>query len=74
MTRFVILAVPRTGSNLLCTLLNSHPQILCHHEIFNPAGVFAAPDYTGSDLKVDQLGERDDDEPGFLQRVWASEP
>ena len=42
MTRFVILAVPRTGSNLLCTLLNSHPEILCHHEVFNPQGIFTA--------------------------------
>ena len=37
-TRFVILAAPRSGSNLLCTLLNSHPEILCHHEVFNPVG------------------------------------
>jgi LPS sulfotransferase NodH len=29
----VILAAPRTGSNLLCTLLNSHPDVLCHHEL-----------------------------------------
>ena len=37
-TRFVILAAPRSGSNLLCTLLDSHPEILCHHEVFNPVG------------------------------------
>ena len=40
MRPFVILAAPRTGSNMLCTLLNSHPAITCHHEIFNPRGVF----------------------------------
>ncbi len=72
MTRFVILAVPRTGSNLLCTLLNSHPQILCHHEVFNPQGVFTALDYRGQALTVESLQQRDDDPLGFLDRVWQT--
>ncbi len=72
MTRFVILAVPRTGSNLLCTLLNSHPQILCHHEVFNPQGVFTALDYCGQGLTVESLQQRDDDPLGFLDRVWQT--
>jgi LPS sulfotransferase NodH len=70
MTRFVILAVPRTGSNLLCTLLNSHPQVLCHHEVFNPQGVFTALDYRGNGLALQSLQQRDDDPIGFLGRVW----
>lgn len=32
-TKFVILCQPRTGSNWLHTLLNSHPQIFSHGEI-----------------------------------------
>jgi len=39
LTRFVILATPRCGSNWLCSLLDSHPEILCHHELFNPDGI-----------------------------------
>ena len=69
MTRFVILAAPRTGSNLLCTLLNSHPQVLCHHEVFNPGGVFTALDYHGDGLHVDALAQRDADPLAFLDRV-----
>jgi LPS sulfotransferase NodH len=72
MTRFVILAVPRTGSNLLCTLLNSHPQILCHHEVFNPQGVFTALDYRGRGLAVESLRQRDNDPLGFLDHVWQT--
>jgi len=72
MTRFVILAVPRTGSNLLCTLLNSHPQILCHHEVFNPQGIFTALDYRGQGLTVESLRQRDDDPLRFLDRVWQT--
>ena len=34
-SNFIILSTPRSGSNLLCSLLNSHPQVTCHGEIFN---------------------------------------
>jgi LPS sulfotransferase NodH len=74
MIRFVILAVPRTGSNLLCTLLNSHPQIVCHHELFNPQGIFAAHDYRGEALAAESLNERDRDPLAFLERVWQTAP
>jgi LPS sulfotransferase NodH len=72
MTRFVILAVPRTGSNLLCTLLNSHPRILCHHEVFNPQGIFTARDLPDCQLREASLSQRDADPLGFLDRVWKT--
>lgn len=72
MTRFVILAVPRTGSNLLCTLLNSHPQILCHHEVFNPQGVFTALNHRKTGRELGSLDERDRDPVRFLDRVWQT--
>jgi len=34
-TKFVILGYPRTGSNLLMTTLNKHPNVFCYGEIFN---------------------------------------
>jgi len=65
--RFVIFAAPRTGSNLLCSLLNAHPDILCHHGLFNPDGVHWARDRPGnSDGAV-----RDNDPVAFLDSVWA---
>ena len=69
-TRFVILAAPRTGSNLLCTLLNSHPEVLCHHELFNPNGIFYALEYRDGALDLGSMEEREHDPSGFLQRVW----
>ena len=27
---------------MLCTLLGSHEDVLCHHELFNPRGVYYA--------------------------------
>ena len=71
--RFVILATPRTGSNLLCTLLNSHPDILCHHELFNPRGVFLAIDQRDGPLDLGTMAERDADPVAFLERAWAKD-
>ena len=71
MNRFVILAVPRTGSNLLCTLLDSHPRILCHHEVFNPQGIFTALPYRNKPDNL-SLADRDRDPLGFLHSLWRT--
>lgn len=68
-TRFVVLAAPRTGSNWLCSLLDSHPAILCHHEIFNPERVLYAASCRG-ELDLGTVEERDADPGDFLARMW----
>jgi LPS sulfotransferase NodH len=69
-TRFIILATPRTGSNWLCTLLDSHPQILCHHEIFNPEGIHVAYSVRGRKHDLGTVAERDRNPLAALERVW----
>ncbi|HUA58751.1 MAG TPA: hypothetical protein VML19_08365 [Verrucomicrobiae bacterium] len=68
--RFVILNAPRTGSNYLCTALDSHPEILCHHEIFNPHLVGVAWSLQNSDFRLGTIEEREKDPVEFLGRVW----
>lgn len=68
--RFVIFAAPRTGSNLLCGLLGAHPDILCHHGLFNPAGVHSARGRPCEPLG--SAAARDQDPSAFLKRVWSS--
>jgi LPS sulfotransferase NodH len=68
--RFVILHGTRTGSNFLCTVLNSHPDILCHHEIFNPFVIGVARHLQGSDFHLGTMEEREKDPAEFLDRVW----
>lgn len=70
--RFVIFAAPRTGSNLLCGLLNSHQSILCHHGLFNPDGVHYALDCRDGSLDFGSREERDRDPAAFLEKVWRS--
>jgi LPS sulfotransferase NodH len=68
--RFVIVAARRTGSNWLCTLIDSHPAILCHHELFNPAGIFQAQRLRDDALCLGSVIERDADPMNFLDRIW----
>jgi LPS sulfotransferase NodH len=72
-TRFVILAAPRSGSNMLCTYLNSHSEILCHHEIFNPNGIFYALHLRSTSFSLGTVEERDNDPLAFLNRVWLAD-
>ena len=73
--RFVILAAPRSGSNQLCTLLNSHPEILCHHEVYNPSAIFYALEYRGGSLDLGTIDDRDrrrlNSSRGSGPRTWA---
>lgn len=68
--KFVILAAPRTGSNLLCTLLHSHPNVLCHHEIFNLEAIYVAQPLRATEFSLGTKGERRADPLGFLARMW----
>lgn len=68
--RFVILAARRSGSNLLCSLLGSHPEVRCHHELFNPNGIFTLLDERDEATPPEALAARDRDPLGFLDRIW----
>jgi hypothetical protein len=59
---------------MLCTLLNSHPQILCHHELFNPGGIYYALNFRDGSFRLGTLEERRRDPLAFLRRVWEGCP
>src|SRR6202051_4647549 len=71
-SRFVILAAPRSGSNMLCTMLDSHPSILCHHEIFNPKGIRLALRLRDTDFALGTVAQREQDPRRFLEQVWTT--
>lgn len=70
--RFVILNAPRTGSNYLCTLLDDHPDILCHHEIFNPHVVGVARSLAKQGFALGTVAQRNQDPLRFLELVWQT--
>jgi hypothetical protein len=55
---------------MLCGLLNSHPEIVCHHELFNAEFISYALDCRDGDFSLGCLEERDRDPLAFLRRVW----
>ena len=69
--RFVILAAPRSGSNMLCTMLGSHSSILCHHEVFNPKGIRVALPLRDTDFSLGTVEERRAAPEAFLERIWT---
>lgn len=68
--RFVILSARRSGSNLLCTLVDSHPDALCHHELFNPRGIFTALDLRDTATPLHDIATRERDPFVYLAQVW----
>lgn len=70
-TGFAIVFLPRTGSNFLASMLDSHPAILCHHEVFNEDSVHRSLRYKGTSLSFGTAVERDRDPWAFLARVYA---
>lgn len=68
--RFVILSARRSGSNLLCTLIDSHPDALCHHELFNPRGIFTALDLRDTATPLHDIAARERDPVAYLAQVW----
>lgn len=68
--RFVILSARRSGSNLLCTLIDSHPGALCHHELFNPQGIFTALDLRDIATPLHDIAARERDPVAYLAQVW----
>ena len=71
LTRFALLTHPRCGSTYLATLLNSHPQVLCHGELFYQHQVFYAVGYRDGSLHLATPAERDADPAAFLDKVWG---
>jgi LPS sulfotransferase NodH len=74
LTRFVILARSRTGSNLLRSLLNSHPQIVVFSEVFrNPDAIdWGFPGYRQSPRDARLMRQ---DPVAFLEnRIFAGQP
>lgn len=66
-TRFIIAAFPRTGSNWLCGTLDSHPEVVCHYEALHPAGTFLSHRATHAPT----LAERNADPRGFVERLYG---
>jgi LPS sulfotransferase NodH len=64
---FVVLAYQRSGSNLLCQWLDTHPEICMHFEIFNDKAVYANCAKGGQSRDKDVIERRNADLSAFLE-------
>jgi LPS sulfotransferase NodH len=46
--------------------------VLCHHELFNPEGIYYALDHRDGSIDLGSMAERDREPLAFLQRVWEN--
>lgn len=66
---FTIIANPRTGSNHLIELLNSHNEITCHREVFHRDNI-----YMLEGTRNELLQERKDNPLAFLMQMYDLSP
>jgi hypothetical protein len=75
MIDFLIIGVPRSGSNHFCALLESDPRIVVHPEVLHTNGIHYKREHRARELLADvTMAERDADVPAFLRRLKAIEP
>lgn len=67
--QFLIVAVPRTGSKLLVEMLDSHPEILCHTEVFNPKSTYLS---RKPELSIGTKADRDRRPWRFLRKLYET--
>lgn len=68
--KFAIFASPRTGSTLLCAILNRTPGVLCHFELFHQEMI----QYRNQTIReVDAISARDEDPIGFLRSAYQAD-
>lgn len=72
--RFVILTFARHGSNMLVSMLNAHPDIVCHQELFNPRHVgLSLKDQDKWRAAVgNSTARRDANGKAFLEQILAA--
>lgn len=66
-TRFLIVGLPRSGTTYLMTLLNSHKDVLCEGEQFNPHAIVGAG---WAQREFSAVVDRDQDPVRFLNDFY----
>jgi LPS sulfotransferase NodH len=66
--RFCVVTAARSGSTMLCSLLDHLPEVVCHGELFGPEGIFWLNKRLGLELPY-TLSDRNTDPIGFLSGI-----
>jgi LPS sulfotransferase NodH len=71
-SKFVILGHPRCGSTFLCSMLESHPKILCHYEVFHPKEIVTCYGFkdVAEEMRQFTTQTRDENPDLFLKTLF----
>jgi hypothetical protein len=70
--KFVVVSATRSGSNLFCGTLNTHPQLVCFHEMFHKNAIYCGPE-NHERYDFGPVARRDADPMGFVARIYSIE-
>lgn len=68
--KFVIVSIPRSGSNLLVGMLGGHREITCYPELFHPHAIYDGGTFKKAGLPPYSLEERNQDPLAFLEYIY----
>lgn len=68
--RFVVLAMQRTGSTMVVSALNSHPDIFCHRELFRSSSA-ATAGLRGLDARFHDPAFREAHPEEYLEAIYG---
>jgi hypothetical protein len=68
--KFVVISIPRSGSNMLVGMLGGHPEISCFSELFHLKHIFDSGLHRRAGLEMPSVEERNSDPIGFLDYMF----
>jgi polysaccharide biosynthesis protein PslH len=69
--KFLIISIPRSGSNLLVGLLSSHNDIICYPELFHPKAIYDGEAHKMAGMPEYPIELRDEDPARFLRYIYS---
>ncbi len=70
--KFALISIPRTGSNMLVGALDTHPEIVCHYELFHVDEIYYSSVYGDDWIKDFNKQIRDQYPKAFLDYIYQN--
>jgi len=67
--KFVIISIPRSGSNLMVSLIGGHEEITCYPELFHPHAIFDGGHFARHNIEYN-IDKRNEDPHTFLEYIY----
>jgi hypothetical protein len=69
-SKFVIISIPRSGSNMLVGMLGGHREIACYPELFHPKAIYDGGAHRKASLEMPSVEKRNAGPVSFLDYMF----